>query len=58
MKHYSNFENQIYFEANKSSILIPSGINETKNCSSSSVASSIQNLDNYLLDGVSENYSI
>jgi hypothetical protein len=55
--YFSNFEERINFEANKSSITIPSGLNLNieRECRNSSVASLIDKLDNYLLGGTVEN---
>jgi hypothetical protein len=54
--YFSNFEERINFEANKSSITIPSGLNLNieRECRNSSVASLINKLDNYLLGGIVE----
>jgi hypothetical protein len=55
--YFSNFEERINFEANKSYITIPSGLNLNieRECRNSSVASLIDKLDNYLLGGIVEN---
>jgi hypothetical protein len=55
--YFSNFEERINFEANKSSITIPSGLNLNieRECRNSSVASLIDKLDNYLSGGIVEN---
>jgi hypothetical protein len=58
--YFSKFEESVYFQANKSSITIPSGLslNIERECRNSSVASLINKLDNYLLEGIVENQII
>jgi len=58
--YLTDFEKQIYFEANDSSISVPGGleIDRENVCNNSSVASLIDQLNNYLLGGMNKNQMI
>jgi hypothetical protein len=58
--YLTDFEQQIHFEANDSSISVPGGLEIDRDnvCNNSSVASLIDKLDNYLLGGMNNNQMI